>query len=287
MKSFGKQNKCLVLCYHNVGSREGMRHLETSALTVTPEQFRSHMKWLTRFFDFVDPGKILAGKATQALPARPVILTFDDATSGILRHAAPVLAEFGIRALAFASIEHHKDPSPYWWDLADRAYEPKTGFGEFLALHKSMGAMAAARLLKRHVEGVAADRLPMSVDSLRQWTELGHYVASHGMTHDPASTWKCERDCGAKELFDAVSGRGFINVAAFAYGDTPAEASGGRGAYELLDRAGIKCVFGTGAGFFSLDDLDGSVKASAPLPRLIVPSQWCVSRLLVKIVRIS
>lgn len=71
--------------------------------TVTPRQFASHVKTLTRLgYQSVSPEELLAAhQQVRPLPARPVVITFDDGFRDCLRHAAPALHQAGLSATMY------------------------------------------------------------------------------------------------------------------------------------------------------------------------------------------
>jgi len=84
-----------VLMYHHVSPAPGL-------VTMTPENFRAQVRWLAKH-DYTTIGcdqlaRFLAG---ESLPARSVMLTFDDGYLDNYVHAHPILAEFGLHAVLF------------------------------------------------------------------------------------------------------------------------------------------------------------------------------------------
>ncbi len=134
------------LCYHRVGPpRPGA----FPSLTVSAEQFREQLEWL-REHDYtgITAGDWLAWReGRQPLPAKPVILTFDDAYADIAEHALPLVREFGWRATVFTvtgaidGVNH--------WDM---------------------------------VNGSASLAL-MTADEMRRWQDAGIEFAPHSQTH--------------------------------------------------------------------------------------------------------
>jgi peptidoglycan/xylan/chitin deacetylase (PgdA/CDA1 family) len=92
----------VVLAYHAIADLDDDPVL--SSYAVPPARFAAHVDALTRSgHRFVDLDAVLAGLAgTAALPARGVLLTFDDCYADLADTVAPLLAERGIPAVAFA-----------------------------------------------------------------------------------------------------------------------------------------------------------------------------------------
>ncbi len=84
-----------VLMYHHVSPAPGL-------ITLSPENFRAQMRWLAEHgyttIACDDLARFLKG---EALPAKSVLLTFDDGYLDNWVWAHPVLAEFGFKAALF------------------------------------------------------------------------------------------------------------------------------------------------------------------------------------------
>jgi peptidoglycan/xylan/chitin deacetylase (PgdA/CDA1 family) len=85
-----------ILTYHSLDDSQ-------SVISVAPETFRRQMQRLRewgyvglRLSDLIDAWE---GKTT--LPAKPVVITFDDGYASVLEHAATILFEVGFKATVF------------------------------------------------------------------------------------------------------------------------------------------------------------------------------------------
>ncbi|HEX3138892.1 MAG TPA: polysaccharide deacetylase family protein, partial [Rhizobacter sp.] len=85
-----------ILCYHRVGN-------STSRMTVSSAAFAEQLEWLARndyrVLRLQDVAAFVEGK--QALPARSVVLTFDDGYESYYRYAYPLLKKHGFPATVF------------------------------------------------------------------------------------------------------------------------------------------------------------------------------------------
>ncbi|MDP1652082.1 MAG: polysaccharide deacetylase family protein [Rhodocyclaceae bacterium] len=84
-----------VLMYHHVSPAPGL-------VTIAPENFRAQMRWLAGHgyttIGCDDLARFIKG---EPLPAKSVLLTFDDGYLDNYVHAHPILAEFGLKAALF------------------------------------------------------------------------------------------------------------------------------------------------------------------------------------------
>ena len=138
-----------ILCYHKVDARR-----ELGATRVAPRVFRRQMEALARagyktlgsaeLLRRAEAGQAGAG-AADASPA--VVLTFDDGYEALTRHAFPVLADLGMRALIFVVTDYVGRDNDWDVHFAWRRF--------------------------RH----------LSWDDLVRWQERGIEVHSHGATH--------------------------------------------------------------------------------------------------------
>jgi peptidoglycan/xylan/chitin deacetylase (PgdA/CDA1 family) len=90
-----------VLLYHRIGiPKPETNHL---ALTVTPEKFRRHVRWLRwRGYTAITPTQWLEWCETkQPFPKKMVMFTFDDAYADNCTHAFPVLERYGFPCAVF------------------------------------------------------------------------------------------------------------------------------------------------------------------------------------------
>ncbi|MCX4760892.1 polysaccharide deacetylase family protein [Streptomyces sp. NBC_01275] len=91
-----------ILMYHAVAAEPNDA---TRALSVTPEAFAGQLAVIAdRGLTPLTTADLAARwRAGRPLPARPVLLTFDDGYEGVHRHALPVLTRHGFPATLFVS----------------------------------------------------------------------------------------------------------------------------------------------------------------------------------------
>jgi len=101
-----------VLAYHRVSPKI------TNQMTVTPALFREHMRYLARHgFSTISIDQWCnAVERGAPLPARPVIITFDDGWKDQIVYAAPILREFGFLATFYIYPTVIGSPLQLSWD---------------------------------------------------------------------------------------------------------------------------------------------------------------------------
>lgn len=92
-----------VLMYHNVLGGDG----DLSVWQVSAEEFAAQMDQLDEAgYTPVLPADIeRASRGRGWLPAKPVVITFDDGYEGVLTHAEPILARHGFRAICYVIVD--------------------------------------------------------------------------------------------------------------------------------------------------------------------------------------
>ncbi|MEU9441599.1 polysaccharide deacetylase family protein [Streptomyces sp. NPDC048304] len=91
-----------ILMYHSVATAPNDA---TRALSVAPEAFAEQMALIgdLGLTPVTTAGLAARWRSGRPLPARPVLITFDDGYEGVHRHALPVLAKHGFPATLFVS----------------------------------------------------------------------------------------------------------------------------------------------------------------------------------------
>lgn len=91
-----------VLMYHAVGRDPAPA---TLGLSVTPEAFAAQMAVVAErgFTPLTTAALAAAWRTRSPLPARPLLVTFDDGYEGVHRHALPVLARHSFASTVFVS----------------------------------------------------------------------------------------------------------------------------------------------------------------------------------------
>jgi len=137
---------CPVLLYHHVGP---FRSGTYRTLTVSPRQFERQIRWLARHgYAGIRPSQWQRWlKAGAGLPAKPVMITFDDAYADIAEFALPVLERHGFGGCVF--VVSASVGGTNRWDEA---------------------------------EGIGNLRL-LNADQIRYWADSGIEFGAHSRTH--------------------------------------------------------------------------------------------------------
>ena len=123
-RSGGEDPRILrVLTYHRI-LEPGDDTVYPGVVSTTPEGFARQLQVLTcrfRVISLADAVAALKGRAP--LPARALLLTFDDAYRDFAEHAWPLLRSQGLPVVVFVPTGFPDRPErPFWWDRLYRAF---------------------------------------------------------------------------------------------------------------------------------------------------------------------
>ena len=142
IQTYGPCRFIPVLMYHHVGTKTG-------ALYVRPDIFAAQMAYLQQkgystvgLDDVVD--SLISSKP---LPAKPVVITFDDGYRDVYTNAFPVLKEKNMRATTFLITQLIGGGEYLTWDQVREMVGPGTFIvGDHTLSHKAVTALAEAEL---------------------------------------------------------------------------------------------------------------------------------------------
>lgn len=162
-----------------------------------PGAFEIHLRHLAEHYRVVSEDDVVACAEGVPLPRRAVWLTFDDGGPGVVEHALPLLARYGLTATLFVCPAVVDTDVPFWWQVVEQAEavgirvangSHSLGRGS-VALLKSLDDPHRRRLLRSATEqlagrnGLAPRRRQLSSNELRQWVDSGHRVGNHTWDH--------------------------------------------------------------------------------------------------------
>ena len=137
-----------VLLYHRIGPLNGSLPAITRHLTVSPADFAAQMEWLTRhgYHAVTEEQTFDALEYGARLPAKPVMITFDDGYRDVLWHAAPVLHRLHMPATEFVITSRISGPDSSFltWPELIRLERLGIEIGSHTVTHADLSALPAA-----------------------------------------------------------------------------------------------------------------------------------------------
>ncbi len=113
-----------VINYHDVSERRGV-------YSTSPDVFAAHLAAGFQSVPLSAVQDLVAGKKVR-LPARPILITFDDAVASQYVHAGGVLARYGFRAVAFVPTAFVAERTPsYYLSVGELRQLAASGRWEF------------------------------------------------------------------------------------------------------------------------------------------------------------
>ena len=113
----------VVLMYHRVLPADDPRYrLEQPGMLVTPGTFARHLAWIKRYFDPVELGDWVTGKARTSGRRPACAVTFDDGWRDNHEHAFPLLREAGVPATIFLVSDFIGTRRDFWPGRVQRLF---------------------------------------------------------------------------------------------------------------------------------------------------------------------
>ncbi|HEU4793314.1 MAG TPA: polysaccharide deacetylase family protein [Nitrolancea sp.] len=159
-----------ILMYHYIRPDPGHGDPIGRDLSVTPEQFAEQTKYLAdHHFTTMTMAELADVRAGRlALPANPIILTFDDGYQDFYTHAWPLLREHGFKATSFIVTAVVGQPPYVTWEMIDEMQQSGLiEFGSHTVTHKELPYLS---------DGQAKQEIEQSKQPLEE--HLGHPVRS-------------------------------------------------------------------------------------------------------------
>ena len=174
----------LVLCYHGLRPAErSTEDIPFANLHLTTDTFDAHCRVLAETCHPIGLETWRAARdGTQALPARPVVVTFDDGYRSVFELARPILRRHQIPAAVFVCSNPVRDQQLFWFDAVARRHG-EAAVAESRALPAAGWRRIAAACASRADD---ADPLaPMTCDQVRQLADEGLTIGAHTASHAP------------------------------------------------------------------------------------------------------
>jgi peptidoglycan/xylan/chitin deacetylase (PgdA/CDA1 family) len=140
-----------ILMYHRIGPIPAGIPAVTKTLTVTPEDFAGQMRWLkSNGYHAVSQLQVYrALEKGKPLPAKPVMITFDDGYRDVLWHAAPVLHRLHMPATEYVITGRvsNGDPSFLTWPQLTRLEKLGVTIGSHTVTHQDLALIPPSQAL--------------------------------------------------------------------------------------------------------------------------------------------
>jgi peptidoglycan/xylan/chitin deacetylase (PgdA/CDA1 family) len=190
---------------------------------MTCEHFRRFIEyWLELGYTFVAPRDLLGGLNPQR---KYVMLTFDD---GYFNNflAVSILAEFGVPAVFFISVNHVRDQKCYWWDVLYRERRRQGRSLEQIGREQIRMTRGGHNEIEQGIrDNFGPDALkprgdidrPMTVDELKEFArhaqvEIGNHTLDHAVLCNYTGTAVRQQIHGAQAAYQEMLGLRPISI---------------------------------------------------------------------------
>lgn len=115
----GRSARITVLAYHRIYEigNENEFAYDLELVSATPGDFSWQMEFVRRYFDVITFEQLIESlERASPLPARALIITFDDGHRDNYEHAFPVLRRLGLPATIFLSTAYIGGQNTFWFD---------------------------------------------------------------------------------------------------------------------------------------------------------------------------
>lgn len=101
-QKYGPCHYVPILLYHHVMNAKDAKKIGASYLNVSPEVFRAQMDYLLqKGYQIISLEEMVKGLENNSLPAKPIVLTFDDGYRDFYDYVYPILREKNLKATLF------------------------------------------------------------------------------------------------------------------------------------------------------------------------------------------
>lgn len=135
-----------ILMYHRIGKLKATLPAITLRLTVAPAEFAAQMNWLaTHGYHAITQLQAFAALERGAsLPAKPVMITFDDGYRDVLGQASPVLERLHMPATEYVITDRMRDPSFLDWGNLFALQQRGFTIGSHTVTHRNLTTLSPA-----------------------------------------------------------------------------------------------------------------------------------------------
>lgn len=147
----GQRFYITVLNYHRIAN-------EDNPMTVAPADFEQQLQYLREqgytSVTLDEVAAYLAGKG--ALPAKPLVITFDDGYEDNQRMAVPLLRKYGFHGIIFVITDNIGKPGYLTWEQMKAVQERAINIGSHTMTHANLTKLDAEELAKELQNSKAA-----------------------------------------------------------------------------------------------------------------------------------
>lgn len=116
-KLYGPCGKVKVLMYHHIEDEKEAKKKGQINLAVNPSAFKQHLQYLKdKNYNVISINQLDSFLKGGSLPAKPVLITLDDAYEDNYTQMFPILKEFGYHAIIFTPTGLISNPDYLNWD---------------------------------------------------------------------------------------------------------------------------------------------------------------------------
>lgn len=129
-----------ILMYHKISN-------DNTIYSVRPESFDSQMQYLAENgFTAVSLPQLAEGLAGKSvLPAKPVVITFDDGYEDNFSTALPILEKYGLHAAVFIAVNKVGQPGYLSWEQIQALQARNTDIGSHTLSHTALTTLSPAQ----------------------------------------------------------------------------------------------------------------------------------------------
>lgn len=107
-----------MLLYHRICELES----DPLLLSVSPANFATHLEIIRDHFEPISLAALAQAIENKTVPARSIVVTFDDGYRDNLTEAKPVLQRFNTPATVFVATGYIRSNEEFWWDALERIF---------------------------------------------------------------------------------------------------------------------------------------------------------------------
>jgi peptidoglycan/xylan/chitin deacetylase (PgdA/CDA1 family) len=147
-----------ILMYHHIATPADPKDVRAIRLNVAPEQFAAQLAYLDQAgYTAISLDDLEAAMSGAALPARPMILTFDDGYQDFYANAYPLLRRYHDKATIYIITGRVGKPGYLTWaELAELAASPLITIGAHTRSHPQLAKHSPTRV-RDELDGSKAD----------------------------------------------------------------------------------------------------------------------------------